>query len=87
MCGLICSVRNFNSAFTVSTVCLYKWIDFCLCVAFNVSYTTLLSRNCLYGWPLVVSAPIQGFIALSVQLCGDYIVHRGALYLQAASGL
>lgn len=45
------------------------------------------SHNCLDGWPRVVSAPIQRFIALSVQLWGDYLVHRGALYLRAASGL
>lgn len=58
-----------------------------LCAAFNMSYTTALSHNCLYGWPGVVSAPIQRFIALSVQLCGDYATHRGTLYLHAASGL
>lgn len=54
------------------------------CVAFNISYATLLSHNYLYGWPRVVSAPMQRFIALSVQLCGDYAAHRGALYLRAA---
>lgn len=54
---------------------------------FNIRYTTLLSHYCLYGCPRVVSAPIQMFIALSVQLCGDYVAHRGSLYLQAASGL
>lgn len=49
------------------------------CAAFNISYTTLLSHNCLYVWPRVVSAPIQRFTALSVQLRGDYVAHTDHL--------
>ena len=36
---------------------------------------------------VAVSAPIQRFIALSVQLCGDYAAHRAALYQHTACGL
>lgn len=54
--------------------------------ACDFSYKILLSHNCLCGWARVVSAPIQRYTALSVQLCGVYVMHREALYLQAAIG-
>lgn len=41
-----------------------------------------LSTNTVCGRPWVLSALIQRFIALLVQLCGDYIMHRGALSIQ-----
>lgn len=40
----------------------------------HISYTTVCGCVC----------PIQRFIALSVQLCGDYAAHRAALYQHTA---